>query len=1228
MKIKELQKSVNVAWSPEKQTPIYLAAGSAAQQLLDTSFNSTNPTLELYSLNLSDSSYDLELVGVQQSSHKFHKLIWSSFDNSNQFTNGLIVGGCESGYLKIYNVSKMLAGEDALVAQSDKHSGPVRTLDYNPFKTNLIASATSESEIIVWDVNNLAMPMTPGQKSQPLEDVCGVAWNLQVQHVLASTFATRCCIWDLRKNEQVVKLTDSQSRVRWRVIQWHPEIATQLWLASEDDQTPVIQLWDLRYATAPSKTLQIHSRGVLGMHLSSKDTELMVSCAKDNKILCWNANSEDNHGEILSELASTSQWYSDVSWCPRNPALIAASSFDGNVSIYSVFGGIQHQVQTTSKIADSFPGMEQIPQEHLSQPHNVHVYHDLKKPPKWLRRPTGISFAFGGKFATFDSSTRTIQIKQLVTDEKLVKNSRDLENVLTQGTFADYCRQKADECNDQNKRYIWYFLKAYFEENPTKEFLNLLGYHTDDMVSKLSKFTETKDSAVDGVTSKMAQLNRNQDGFDINGINESNIQYKLATSGSEGLICEALLTGNIAAAVELCMNAGRSTDAIILASLGGSDLLAKTQYRYLKNNDSFISNLISAMVMADWSGVISQCTIDSWKEALVAALTHSKEQSGLLCERLGERMQMESGGDLSIMKDSILCYICSGNVERIVDAWSTINGPDSFEDSEKLQELIEMVVLLNKGMEMHGQNIQVYGKYAELLSKYASLLAAQGSLELALTYIGTSCDDQNIVELRDRLYYALGHKQQQQHQYQQKQRGSSAFQNPYQSAPRASRTLSVSSTGMPPATTFNTGLPNSALNNSFVDQNQMWQPQQPQVSNAPPPMIPLQSVPKMTSSVMNPMESMPQPPRPSSVSSVSSQPTTTSSAPKPKRLLDPSVSSNPGYGQMPTVAPYNPNTFNTNAVQPTFNTQAINNPTMPIQQQPPATMMGYDHFNQNPMSYGYQNNTMQMNGSFAPPPSMPQNVQKNPTPPPGWNDPPEFKSKPQPKKEIAAVAPIMHPIFGSADVTPVPQVPTANNNVMTPGMPLQNQYNQNYMIPQATVNPMNMNTGSFYPSPQQQQPVQEVQDPNNLINYSNFNNFASVQTQMQPQQSQSPQPSVPAVREKPPLPEEYIYLQTVLDELKTQCINRATNPQMKRKLDDVSKRLESLYDLLRENRLSTNTLDSLNQMVQLITIGDYAHCLGLHTQMVSGPEFAKIASFMPGIKILLQLAIQLQVFLR
>ena len=41
-----------------------------------------------------------------------------------------------------------------------------------------------------------------------------VAWNCQVQHILASTFPARCVVWDLRKNEPIIKVSDSSARVR------------------------------------------------------------------------------------------------------------------------------------------------------------------------------------------------------------------------------------------------------------------------------------------------------------------------------------------------------------------------------------------------------------------------------------------------------------------------------------------------------------------------------------------------------------------------------------------------------------------------------------------------------------------------------------------------------------------------------------------------------------------------------------------------------------------------------------------------------------------------------------------------------------------------------------------------------------------------------------------------------------------------------------------------------
>lgn len=111
--------------------------------------------------------------------------------------------------------------------------------------------------------------------------------------------------------------------------------------------------------------------------------------------------------------------------------------------------------------------------------------------------------------------------------------------------------------------------------------------------------------------------------------------------------------------------------------------------------------------------------------------------------------------------------------------------------------------------------------------------------------------------------------------------------------------------------------------------------------------------------------------------------------------------------------------------------------------------------------------------------------------------------------------------------------------------------------------------------------------------------------------------------------------------------------QIKRKIGDVSRKLEVLYDCLRESKvctlffvlcynikekkyicimytlqLSQNTLQGLHQISQMIQSGNYTGGLDLHTQLVSGPDFSEISSFMPGIKVLLLSALQLNVYIR
>ena len=127
------------------------------------------------------------------------------------------------------------------------------------------------------------------------------------------------------------------------------------------------------------------------------DSNLLLSSAKDNRIICWNPNNATTNGEILYDLPTSGQWCFDLSWCQRHPDLICTSSYEGQINVYSLMGGkynVMHQ--TSSKIMDSFGVMDnstcpQTPPA-IQQQQQI-IIPQLKIAPKWMRRPCGVSFA-------------------------------------------------------------------------------------------------------------------------------------------------------------------------------------------------------------------------------------------------------------------------------------------------------------------------------------------------------------------------------------------------------------------------------------------------------------------------------------------------------------------------------------------------------------------------------------------------------------------------------------------------------------------------------------------------------------------------------------------------------------------------------------------------------------------------------------------------------------------
>lgn len=72
MKVKEVNETSNVAWSPGSIHPAYLACGTTAKQL-DAGFNSS-ATLNIYDLNIRESNLGMKLAVTIESPGRYCEL--------------------------------------------------------------------------------------------------------------------------------------------------------------------------------------------------------------------------------------------------------------------------------------------------------------------------------------------------------------------------------------------------------------------------------------------------------------------------------------------------------------------------------------------------------------------------------------------------------------------------------------------------------------------------------------------------------------------------------------------------------------------------------------------------------------------------------------------------------------------------------------------------------------------------------------------------------------------------------------------------------------------------------------------------------------------------------------------------------------------------------------------------------------------------------------------------
>ncbi|CAG8591763.1 13128_t:CDS:10 [Ambispora gerdemannii] len=863
MKLKEIPRTATFAWSPGQHLPI-VASGTVAGAL-DASFSNTTE-LELFHLDLhkTDSSHELKPAGVVTSNARFDRLVWG---NASDKAYGIIAGGMENGELDLWDPAIIIEGGDvekALLLRNKQHSGNVRGLQFNPFQNNLLGSAATNGEIFIWDLTNPEKPYGPGTRSPKLEEITYLAWNNQVQHILATSSTTGyTVIWDLKNKREVMHLSYSGptanigapygmgslnvagalgggGRRGTTSVAWNPDVATQLITASEDDNNPVIVMWDLRNAHAPEKVLTGHQKGILALSWCRKDADLLLSSGKDSRTLCWNPRTS----ETIGELPPSSNWIFDVQWCPGNPDLLATASFDGKISVHSLQS--PHDPQTSIPQNDDpfAPITSSYNQQSLA----------LKQPPKWLRRPVGAVFGFGGKVVSFtnkpvtglNGTTYRVIISTPITEPEFVKRSIELETSIEAKTLVHLCENRGKEARNDLESENWKVLQTLFNEDAREQLVKHLGFSKADVVAQISDAIKamkldstskmdndpssilqpsyidsgkvsTSNSPIDVKNESQSIItSKKEDGLDAlftdgpnsGGLSDASdlfsstsipdaftVAAALKTSNEEKafkiypadeseydkLVTRSIVLGDFESAVNLCLEANRLSDALVLAGFGGPELLQRTQKIYFERCASTVPylRLLQSIVSGDLSDIVYNADLSEWQEVVVVLCTFARgEEFAGLCNSLGQRLEEQyrklqstfeteevKAQALRYRRSAVLCYLGSGNLENVVNIWIAeqeeeeqdkehLDSPYSYH-AKTLQNLIEKVTVFRKAIDYLAT---LYQKYAE----YAAILAAQGRLSSALKYISLipleyqSDDTQELQDsltiIRERIY--------------------------------------------------------------------------------------------------------------------------------------------------------------------------------------------------------------------------------------------------------------------------------------------------------------------------------------------------------------------------------------------------------------------------------------------------------------------------------------------
>ncbi|KAI5788507.1 hypothetical protein EDC01DRAFT_660405 [Geopyxis carbonaria] len=679
-KIRDIQRTAAFAWAPD--TVPFIATGTQAGAV--SADFSDNTQLELWDLDLAGNPQtELSPVASVSTDSKFYDIAWGRV--TTRKTPGYHRGALENGSLD-------LQAENPLISQTTKHSGFDKSLQFNPFKSELLATS----------------------RGQGRDDFDCLDWNKKVPHILG--FLT---VWDVKAKKESLTL-NNLGRKAVSAVGMAPGATDKVDHGHSRRHESSYLLWDLRRTRiAPERVdLTGHNAGVLSLSWCKQDIDLLLSCGKDNRTICWNPQS----GEMLGEFPVVTNWTFKTSFHPRNPNYSATASYDGKIVVRTLQNTNPDSSQTDTRCG--------TPTDR--QRSSIVLF--AQADSKWLQRPAGATFGFGGKLVSFSSTgPKQSTLGSLRPRSEFEKAIQDRKS---------RCCLRREECQDKLMNNLGFRV----DETPSEEGAGRRRRRRKKSPRRLKRKPEK--------SQRLTSPTDFRHSFADSGADSDSFLAELSIQSTQTARTNNpfhIYTGDESDAERAI------TRAVTFAS---RKTVCPTRQDCLFHQEGQGTQLskfcLPPFVGKNLWDVVHNADLSNWKEVMVSVCTFGEEKDfNGLCEALGDRLEEEyrSNNDTEIRQNAALCYLAGSKLHKVVDIWiaelqesEKVGLQESSEEStfsihaRSLQNFIEKVTVFRQAVKFvdDEKNLtsgwklnSLYEKYTE----YADVVASHGQLSIAGKYL-------------------------------------------------------------------------------------------------------------------------------------------------------------------------------------------------------------------------------------------------------------------------------------------------------------------------------------------------------------------------------------------------------------------------------------------------------------------------------------------------------------